>query len=166
MANILPVDVGTLTTTELFALYRRTLAALKDRGIIRTLNAPAGDYAEYLVAAALGGELAANSERSWDVRLPDGTRLQVKSRVVSDPPARSQLQLSPIRSYGFDAAVIVLLSDEDYSIRRAVRLPREVVEEVGRYSKHVNGYIVIATVALLNHSAAVDLTDLLRARQA
>jgi hypothetical protein len=33
-------------------------------GAIRTENAPVGDYAEYLVATALGGRLAPNSEKS------------------------------------------------------------------------------------------------------
>jgi hypothetical protein len=42
----------------LFPLYRAFLRELKGRGVIRTENAPAGDYAEYLVAAALGGKLA------------------------------------------------------------------------------------------------------------
>ena len=35
--------------------------------MIRTENAPVGDYAEYLVWTALGGKLAPNSEKSWDV---------------------------------------------------------------------------------------------------
>lgn len=82
-----------------------------------------GDYAEYLVARAVQGQLAPNSEKAWDVLAPDGEKLQVKARVVSDPPAPGQLQLSPFRSFGFDAAVIVLLSNADYRIWRASKLP-------------------------------------------
>jgi hypothetical protein len=52
-------------------------------------NAPAGDYAEYLVATALGGHLAPNSEKSWDVLGSGGEKLQVKARVVTDPPSRA-----------------------------------------------------------------------------
>ena len=47
----------------LFSLYRAILRELKGRGVIRTENAPAGDYAEYLVAAALGGKLAPTRKR-------------------------------------------------------------------------------------------------------
>ena len=38
----------TFTTAGLLELYRDTLRELRDRGVIRTANAPAGDYAEYL----------------------------------------------------------------------------------------------------------------------
>ena len=44
--------------------------------MIRTENAPVGDYAEYLVARALGGQLAPNSEKSWDVVGSDGEKLR------------------------------------------------------------------------------------------
>jgi hypothetical protein len=67
---------------------------------------------------AIGGTLAHNSEKSWDV-LANGEKLQVKARVVSDPARPSQLQLSPFRSFGFDSAVIILLSAADYTVLRA-----------------------------------------------
>lgn len=158
-----PEGVGSATIGELFELYRAILRELRARGVVRTENAPAGDYAEFLVAAAVGGELAPNSEKSWDVRTPTGTRLQVKSRVVSSPPRSGQLQLSPFRSFDFDEAVIVLFSDEDYSVTKAVRLPRGVVEGLSVYNEHVNGHIAHARAAALSHPSAVDVTDLLRA---
>jgi hypothetical protein len=97
----------TLRTAELFKMYRGILRELTQRGIVRTMNAPAGDYAEYLVAALVGGELADNSEKSWDIRTADGERLQVKCRVVQEGK-RGQRQLSPFRTWDFDRAVIVL----------------------------------------------------------
>lgn len=54
--------------------------------------------------------MASNSEKSWDVLSNVGEKLQVKPRVVSDPARAGQLQLFPFRSFGFDFAVIVLLS--------------------------------------------------------
>ncbi|MFZ0167665.1 MAG: hypothetical protein WAL12_29115 [Trebonia sp.] len=60
-------DLSTVSDSGLFSLYRAILGELKHRGVIRTENAPVGDYAEYLVATVLGGELAPNSEKSWDV---------------------------------------------------------------------------------------------------
>ncbi len=151
-----------LNTPALFALYRATLAQLRERGVVRTENAPAGDYAEYLVATALGGELAPNSEKSWDVRLPSGRRLQVKARVVSEPPRRSQRQLSPFRSFDFDAAVIVLLADTDYTVWRAVEVPQQVVAGRAAYNAHVNGHVLHATDDVLHHEDVVDLTNKLR----
>ena len=113
-------DLSTFSEAGLFSLYRAILGELKSRGVIRTENAPVGDYAEYLVATALGGQLAPNSEKSWDVLGSDGEKLQVKARVVSDPVQPGQLQLSPFRSFNFDFAVIVLLSATDYAVSQGV----------------------------------------------
>jgi hypothetical protein len=155
-------DLSSHTAAELFALYRSILRELRARGVVRTENAPAGDYAEYLVARALGGTLASNSEKSYDV-LANGRRLQVKSRVVSDPPTPGQLQLSTLRSFDFDDAVIVLLDDRDYAVRQAARVPADVLRTSARHSPHVNGYIAHARPALLGAPSAEDLTELLAA---
>jgi len=158
----LPPRVADLETRTLLALYRGILRELKSRGVTRTENAPTGDYAEYLVALGLGGILATSSEKGWDVELPNGDHLQVKARVVSDPPRRGQLQLSPFRSFEFDAAVVVLLSDIDLEVVRAVMLPRAVLEASSAYRSHVNGFVGFATEDVLNHPSAVELTDCLR----
>lgn len=150
-------DPGSLSTSELFKTYRAILRELTDRGIVRTMNAPAGDYAEYLVAALTKGELADNSEKSWDIKTPEGERLQVKCRVVQEGK-RGQRQLSPFRTWDFDRAVIVLF-DDDYGIRRCVALPRAVVEEHSTYRKHVNGHVMRATDAVMNHASGEDWTD-------
>ena len=158
-------DLSTLSESGLFSLYRAILAELKSRDLIRTENAPAGDYAEYLVATALGGQLATNSEKSWDVLGEDGEKLQVKARVVSDPPQPGQLQLSPFRSFGFDSAVIVLLSATDYAVSRASKVPRHVVESSAVYRQHVNGKVLFARPEIMQHPDATDLTTTLREAQ-
>jgi len=161
-SNAARSDLAATPRPSLFALYRSILAELKTRGVVRTENAPAGDYAEYLVATAFSGKLAPNSEKSWDVLVPDGTRLQVKARVVSDPPLPGQRQLSPFRSFAFDAAVVVLLAGTDYSVRRAVQVPRSVVRTHASYREHVNGQVLRATDALFAQPGCVDVTERLR----
>lgn len=121
------------------------------------MNAPAGDYAEYLVAALTKGELADSSEKSWDIKTPEGERLQVKCRVVQEGK-RGQRQLSPFRTWDFDRAVIVLFND-DYGIQRCVALPRAVVEEHATYRKHVNGHVMRATDAVMDRRSGEDWTD-------
>jgi hypothetical protein len=158
-------DLSMSSDSGLFSLYRAILAELKDRRLIRTENAPAGDYAEYLVWTALGGELAGNSKKSWDVRTLDREKLQVKARVVSDPPRAGQLQLSPFRSFGFDSAVIVLLSAADYSVVRASKVPRHIVEASAVYRQHVNGKVLFARPQIMEHPDATDLTIALRMAQ-
>lgn len=129
---------------------------------MRTENAPAGDYAAFLVATAFGGTLAPNSEKSYDV-VADDRRLQVKARVVSDPPRSGQLQLSPFRSFDFDDAVIVLLNDADYGVRQAVRVKAAVVQGAATFNEHVNGHVVHARRAFLTGPGADDVTAMLRA---
>jgi hypothetical protein len=158
-------DLSTLTETGLFSLYRAILRELKSRGVIRTENAPVGDYAEYLVATALGGQLAPNSEKSWDVLGKGGEKLQVKARVVTDPAGSGQLQLSAFRSFDFDFAVIVLLSAADYAVSRASKVPRAVVESSAIYRRHVNGKVLFARPEIMDHPDATDITAILRAAQ-
>ena len=158
-------DLSAFSESGLLALYRAILRELKGRGVIRTDNAPVGDYAEYLVATALAGQLAPNSEKGWDVLGHDGEKLQVKARVVSQPSVPGQLQLSPFRSFGFDSAVIVLLSASDYTVSMASKVPRHVIESSAVYRRHVNGKVLFARPDIMGHSDATDLTSALRAAQ-
>ena len=153
------MNLSELTVGELLALSRRILSELRQRGVIRTGNAPAGDYAELLVQRATSGELAPNSQKSWDVLTPEGERLQVKARVVTDEMNTGERQLSPFRSWDFDAAVIVLFAN-DFQVWRAVRIPVDVVKKAGRFSEHVRGDLVIARNDLLEQGE--DWTDRLR----
>ena len=155
------MDFEDQTVGDLLRLHGESLAELRRRGVIRTANAPAGDYAEWLVAKATGGELAANAQPSWDVRTPQGELLQVKARVVSDNQNRGQRQLSSFRSWKFDAAVVVLFHP-DFTIRKAAYVPSDVLRErgVARHSSWVNADIVYATDDLL--ALGTDWSDRLR----
>ena len=64
--GMLDMMIERMTTMELLALNRQTLHELHRREVIRTLNAPTGDWAELLVATAYDGTLAPNSEKSFD----------------------------------------------------------------------------------------------------
>ena len=131
---------------------------------MRSANAPAGDYAEWLFYRALGGALVDNfSVKSYDLTLPDGIRVQVKTRVVADPPRRSQLQTSPrSRSWDFALAGFLLLRDTDYTVMRASLVPVGVVRAAATFRTHVNGSVVHMTESLLAHPRARDVTGLLR----
>lgn len=155
-------DESQQTVPELLAGYARALAELRRRGIVRSANAPAGDYAEWLVMKALGGTLAETfSEKSWDVELATGEHVQVKARVVSAPPRAGQVQTSPFRSWKFETAAFVLLRAEDYYVVRAALVPVAVVIEHGRWRQHVNGHVVMMNARLFDHPDATDITDAL-----
>lgn len=152
--------LASLSVGELLALSRGILAELRDRGVIRSGNAPAGDYAELLVQRATAGELAPNSQRSWDVLTPEGERLQVKARVVTSPTRTGERQLSVFRSWDFDALVVVLFDDQ-FRVWRATHLPVALLEAQSRFIEHVRGYRVMATDTLLGQGE--DWTERLQA---
>ena len=139
-----------LSVPGLLRLSREILRELRARGVIRSSNAPAGDFAEFLVQRVTQGELAPGSQRSWDVVTPEKRRLQVKARVLT--PENSSRQLSPIRTWEFDELVVVLF-DDNFAVSRAVFLPAAVAREASSWRKHVNGWVLIARDELLMSGA-------------
>lgn len=155
--------LNTWSTAQLFEQYSAILAELRRREITRTNNAPAGDYAEWLVHRALGGRLETNSKKSFDLETKDGTLVQVKARVVSAKISAGQRQMSPFRSWEFGQAALVQFADHDYSVVRAVLVPVDRVRESARWTKHVNGHVVYMTEALMTSPGSADITDAVRA---
>jgi hypothetical protein len=137
------------TPRQILATYELLLAELRRRNVVRTNDAPSGQYAEWLAQRVLGGSLASNSVKSYDLTAADGSRIQVKARVVRNTAKAGERQLSPFRSFEFDSALIILF-DDTYRVRRAIMLPATVVLEHSRDSSHVNGRILIARDAVLN----------------
>lgn len=127
--------------------------------MVRSGNAPAGDYAEWITARALRGTLVDNfSVKSYDLTTPDGARVQVKTRVVGLPLRRGQLQASVFRSFDFELAALVLLRDIDYAVHRAVLVPAALVQAKALRVEHVNGWRLTMTPDVLDHQEAQDFT--------
>lgn len=160
-AQVLPLqlDVKVLSVPSLLALYGNVLGELRDRKVVKTNNPPAGDYAEYLVAAALKGTIAPNSQKSWDVALLDGSTIQVKGRLVINRNALGDRQLSTIRSFDFDKLAVVLFNG-DYTVWKAALCSVEVALSESKEDKHVNGWRLFATDHFL--SLGEDLTEHMR----
>jgi hypothetical protein len=152
------LDMSAFSEADILSVYLAARRELRRLGY--TANV-VGERAERLVATALGGQLAANSQKSWDV-LVGGERVQVKSRVVSDPIKPGQQEIGAFSSFDFDYAVIVLLSDVDLSVLRAVMFPRHLAESLAVYRK---GSVLYARPAVMDHPGAQDLTALLRAAE-
>ncbi|MEP1123697.1 MAG: hypothetical protein ABJH68_07390 [Ilumatobacter sp.] len=151
-----------MSVGDLLARYSTILDELERRNVIRARNAPAGDHAERLCARALGGSLLANSQKSADVVFDDGTTVQVKCRVVSDPIRTGERQMSVFRSWNFELAAFVLLDRSSYRVRHGVLLPAHIVESSARSVGHVNGHRFILNGPMLNHPDAQDITEALR----
>ena len=142
---------------ELLRQYAGILGELRARGVIRTLNAPAGDLAETLTARAYLGELAPNSEKSWDVRAADGRLLQVKSRVIADSALTKPVQFSVFRSWDFDAAVFLVLAAESFDVLGAFEVTSSVVNARASKVAWVGGERI--TLSLAGLAALPDCID-------
>jgi hypothetical protein len=148
------MDWERLTNAELLALSGGALAELRTRGVVRTGNAPGGDLAERLVADAMNGELAHNSQKSWDVRVSatiadiPAQRVQVKARVVTDPNNAGQRQVSAFRSWDCESVMFVLF-DPMYGVRSAALVPAEIVREHSTHVDFTASDRVFATDAML-----------------
>jgi hypothetical protein len=141
-------DMSGRTVRELLATHEAVLTTLRTRGVVRTSDAPAGQYAEWLALQVFGGTLAPNATKSHDLTTPDGTRVQVKCRVLRNGDA-GERQLSPFRSVDFDEALIIFF-DATYEVQRAALLTAEQVLRLARWQPHVNGRVLIARDAVLN----------------
>jgi hypothetical protein len=95
------LDLTTFSDHDLLRLWKRTMVALRLRGVGRTRNI-VGDVAERVAAAKLGLTLAGNSNCGHDATAPDGTTYEIKSRDDRLERARCKLgglgsRLPPIR---------------------------------------------------------------------
>ena len=147
-----------LSIRELLALWASALRELRERGVVRTFNNPIGDIAEELVALHYGGERGSFSQKTWDVRVGKEL-LQVKA--LRRTGSRTRRNLSPIRSDDGYTAVIVVIFTEDLRVEEAIRIPREVVNEMFERQSHVNGRIIRIGSRLLQHLAVetIPLSD-------
>lgn len=147
-----------MSVRDLLSLWASSLRELRERGVVRTFNNPIGDIAEELVAIHYGGERGSFSQKSWDVRVGDEL-LQVKA--LRRTGTRTRRNFSPIRSDDGYTAVIVVIFTEDLRVEQALRIPREVVNELFPRRSHVNGRIIILGRRLLEHPEvrSVQLSD-------
>lgn len=152
------VDLSAMSVRELLGVWAGALRELHTRGIVRTFNSPIGDIAEELVALHYGGTRGGFSQKSWDVQVGDEF-LQVKALRRTN--GRAGGSLSPIRSDDGYNAVVAVIFTEDLRVDAALRIPREVVNEMFPRNAHVNGRRIAVTRRLLAHPGVVrlDLSD-------
>jgi hypothetical protein len=123
---------------DLLRLYGAVMVALRERGYVRSGNNPVADIAERIVADLYGVAVATANTAGHDLITRDGTKVQVKGLRRTQPGRKN---LSAIRSDDYDVVVAVVF-DADMTLLELWRIPRAVVVEKARWSKHVNGYFL------------------------
>lgn len=135
--------------------YAAILAELRERGVVRTANAPLGDYAEHLAHRVYGGTIERNSKKSYDIEAADGKLVQVKARTLGSSTSPSAA-FSAFRSFDFDVATFLVFDAATYALLWAREMAPADVEAAARWSKHVNGFLLRLPIA---KRLGVDVTE-------
>lgn len=155
-------DPSKRTTGQLLEDWAAVMRELQARDVLRTNNNPVGDIAEVIVAAHYGGERGGFSQAGWDVKTPDGERIQVKGIRVTGKGSAGR-SLSPIRDTEYDCVVVVVF-DESFRVTEGLRIPRQVVEARFPVEQYRNARFIRLTRALRDDPRVetVDLSDAYR----
>lgn len=145
-------------TPELLGRYALILAELRARDVVRTANAPIGDYAEYLAQRVYGGTLASNSVKSYDLLTADNRHIQVKARAVGRSAKRTT-KFSAFRSFHFDVASFLLFDASSYALLWAREMTSEQAKAAARHSDHVNADFLTRSIV---ERDGVDVTERFR----
>jgi len=114
-----------------------------------------------LVARAKGGAALENSNRGFDVVMPDGTKWEVKSRRLPDNRSKELGDLGPIDTWSFDTLAAVVF-ESDFTALLACAIPRAVAAEVVRMKSDGKRYVIYLSDAVCNHAGVIDLAPELR----
>lgn len=152
------MNLANLQTKDLLKLQSEVISELKSRGILRTMNNPVGDYAEWLVASALDLTLAKNSAAGHDAESKEGKKIQIKARRVSKNSKSRQLgAIRNLDKGDFDELVAVIFN-ESYEVVEAVSIPHSVVKKYSTYRSHVNAHILQLRGELLSDFGVQDIS--------
>ena len=144
--------------SDLLGQYSAILAELRRRGVVRTGNAPLGDYAEHLAQQVYGGTIEPNSKKGYDIAAADGRLVQVKARTLNSATSPSAT-FSAFRTFGFDVATFLAFDGGTYDLLWAREMAPADIQEIARWSKHVNGFLLRIPLA---ERHGVDVTDQFR----
>jgi hypothetical protein len=109
---------------------RQTL--LSELGVSPSNRDPLGEFAEQFVAALVGGTMASNRvQRHWDVAVPDGSLIQVKT--LANPTDRWINEHTVHRLPGVDWYALVLF--ENFAPVGVVAFPPDLTAVCGALGK-------------------------------
>ena len=156
------IEIGQLRTLDVLGLFARILDDLYRRGVVRSVNNPVADYAEYLVCKALSLTLADKSAKGYDAVDSSGRHYEIKARrqTKRSKPTRFSA-IRDLESKHFDFLVAVLFA-EDFAVKRAGLVPFDTVVQISFRQEHVNGWIVPLTDGLWSATGVTDIREKLR----
>jgi hypothetical protein len=159
------MELESLKTHELLALFSGVLDELGRRETIRSTNNPVADYAESLVARALSLKLAPKSSIGYDAVDALGRRYEIKGRRPTKQ--NPSTQLSAIRGLDLEhfSFLAGVLFAEDFSVHRGCLIPYKTIKELAVFRPHVNAWILHLRESVWSVPEVQDITDSLKAVQ-
>ena len=151
-----------LKVMDLLGLHSEIITELCDRGILRSVNNPAADYAEFLVTRALSLQPAPKSAKGFDAKDNEGRKYEIKARRftrMSRPTRFSAIRNLEERRFDF---LVVVLFDERFRVSHARILPRASVKKKAFWQAHVNGWILPIRDDLWESKNGIDIGAKLR----
>lgn len=156
------VDLSSFLPRELLTLQAAALGELRRRNVVRTNNAPVGDYAELLFAMAFGWSLSSNSSSGYDAIDNDNKSYQIKCRrITAENPSRQLSALRRLDSKPFDHLAAVLF-DVDFEVTRAAIIPHAIVVSSSTFTQHVNAHRFILRDSVWDIPGVSDVTGVLK----
>ena len=144
---------------KLLQTHANVIERLVSLDVVKTRNNPIRDYTEWLVRRRMGLTEAPSNQKGFDAIDNNGKCYQIKGRREEG----TSIQFSPIRNLNkrhFDFLIAVVFNN-DYSIRFAVKISHESVEEFAKYRQYVNGHLPILRDEVTMHPGITDITSLL-----
>jgi hypothetical protein len=156
------LDVSSKSVPALLKLYADVHEALRRRGLMRSSNAPTGDFAAFLFCKAFGWEQPVNPNVGYDAKDSTGTLYQIRGRRITRySPSRELPALPDLKNRPFHALAAVLFN-EDFTVGRAALIPIEVVEAKSSFSEHAKAWRFLLTDAVWEVPGVTDVTSALR----
>ena len=119
-------------------------------------NNVVGEFAECLVADALHGSLTPPSHKDYDMKLLDGSTVQIKARKLSGNHRYSET-LSDFHSWNFDILIVVLFND-DGTLKQVLQMDSKLARTF-IHPRKKSGQADIITLSKKFVSAANDITS-------
>ena len=148
-----------MTPVELLRLHSSAVSELKRRKIVRTENAPLGDYAEWLLCQTFGWEAQTNSTQDVDAVGPGGVRYQIKARRLLRKNASRQLgALRRLNEGNFDFLAATLF-DADYNVWHAAMIPHGLVLANSYRATSVNARLFQLNDDVWSWKGVIDISE-------
>ena len=151
------MKIDSLSALELLQLQAESVEELRRRNVVRTSNAPLGDYAEWLVTTTLGWQLADNSQKGFDATDLEGTRYQIKARRPTQRnPSRQLSAIRKLDQHLFDFVIAVIFR-EDFSVAEIWKVPHSTIADYARFSEHSHAHLLHMKGAILQDPSVTTI---------